>query len=77
MQDPAHQFTRAETEALRAIAIHGTVPAAAQALCLSPHTLYSHLTRLRIKTGLHYLPQLVALAACCGLVNAAEITPAD
>lgn len=77
MQDLAQQFTRAEIDALRAIAIHGTIPAAAQALYLSPHTLYSHLTRLRIKTGLHHLPQLVALAACCGLVNAAEITSAD
>lgn len=77
MPDPSQQFTQAEIDALRAIAIHGTVPAAAQALYLSPHTLYSHLTRLRIKTGLRYLPQLVALAACFGLVSAAEIAPAD
>ena len=55
--------TRQELEALRAAARHGTIKAAADALTLSSHTIDAHLDHLRWKSGLRYLPQLVAWAA--------------
>jgi len=55
---PTHQ----ELEALRAVARHGTIKAAAESLYLSPHTVDSYLDQLRWKSGLRYLPQLVAWA---------------
>ena len=60
--------THHELEALRAIAEHGTIRAAAAALHLSPHTVDAHLDHLRAKTGLRFLPQLVAWAARRGLL---------
>jgi len=53
---PTHQ----ELEALRAVARHGTIKAAAESLYLSPHTVDGYLDHLRWKSGLRYLPQLVA-----------------
>ena len=52
-----------ERRTLRAIAKHGTVRAAAEALIVSPHTVDAHLDHLRQKTGLHKIPQLIAWAA--------------
>lgn len=69
MTDPSLQFTRAEVEALRAIASEGTIPLAANALSVSPHTVYAHVAHMRDKTGLRYLPQLVALAGLRGLLE--------
>ena len=58
--------TNHELNALRAVAMYGTIQSAAQALSLSPHTVDTHLDCLRRKSGLRYLPQLVAWAAKCG-----------
>jgi DNA-binding CsgD family transcriptional regulator len=58
--------TGKELEVLRAVAEHGTISLAARALCLSPHTVDSHLDHLRAKTGLRYLPQLLLWAAMHG-----------
>ena len=55
--------TLQELCALRAVAKHGTIQAAAKALYLSPHTIDAHLDHLRCKSGLRHLPQLVAWAA--------------
>lgn len=63
---PTHQ----EILVLRAVASHGTIRAAAHALCLSPHTVDTHLDHLRAKSGLRYLPQLVAWGAANGWLNA-------
>lgn len=52
-----------EIEAIQAVAVHGTIRAAAEALTLSPHTIDAHLDSLRHRSGLRYLPQLVAWAA--------------
>jgi hypothetical protein len=52
-----------EIRALRAVAQHGTIRGAAAALTLSPHTIDTHLDRLRERSGCRYLPQLVAWAA--------------
>jgi DNA-binding NarL/FixJ family response regulator len=52
-----------EIRALRAVAECGTIRGAAAALTLSPHTVDTHLDRLRERSGLRYLPQLVAWAA--------------
>ena len=61
--------TRPEILAIRAVAQCGTIRAAAEALCLSPHTVDAHLDRLRAKSGLRYLPQLVAWAAANGWLS--------
>lgn len=66
---PLDSPTRQEVEALRAVATHGTIRAAAAALSVSPHTVDAHLDHLRMKTGLRYLPQLVAWAAHRGFLN--------
>lgn len=55
-----------ELNALRAVAKHGTIKSAAQALTLSPHTIDAHLDRLRCKSRLRHLPQLIAWAATNG-----------
>jgi DNA-binding CsgD family transcriptional regulator len=52
-----------EIRALRAVAEHGTVRAAARALYLSPHTVDAHLDHLRQKTGYHHIHQLIVWAA--------------
>lgn len=52
-----------ELRALRAVAEHGTVRAAAESLYLSPHTVDAHMDNLRQKTGYHKIPQLIAWAA--------------
>lgn len=57
-----HLPTAHELIALRAVAMHGTVKAAAEALTLSPYTIDAQLDRLREKTGLHRLPQLILFA---------------
>jgi DNA-binding CsgD family transcriptional regulator len=55
--------TPKELEALREVARHGTIRAAATALCVSPHTIDTRLDNLRKRSGLRHLPQLVAWAA--------------
>jgi DNA-binding CsgD family transcriptional regulator len=55
--------TPEEIESLRAIVEHGTIRLAAKHLHRSRHTVDTHLDRLREKTDLRYLPQLVAWAA--------------
>lgn len=55
LQDP----TECEINALRAVAKHGTIKAAAEALYISPHTVKTHLDILRGKTGRRFLPQLI------------------
>jgi DNA-binding CsgD family transcriptional regulator len=52
-----------EIDVLHAVARHGTLQGAADALHLSRHTVDAHMDHLRNKTGLRYLPQLVAWAA--------------
>ena len=64
-----HLPTPHELIALRAVAIHGTVKAAAEALVLSPHTIDNQLDRLRERTGLHHLPQLIFFACEQGWVR--------
>lgn len=51
-----------ELRALRAVAEHGTVRAAAESLFLSPHTVDAHLDNLRQKTGHRKITQLIAWA---------------
>jgi DNA-binding CsgD family transcriptional regulator len=60
-------LTPTEIQVLAALAEHGTVRAAAEALFMSHHTAESHLTHIRDKTGLRHLPQLIAWAVSCGL----------
>lgn len=55
--------TEYEIRVLRALAEHGTIGAAAAALEVSSHTVDGCLDRLRNRTGLRYLPQLIAWAA--------------
>ena len=55
-----------EIRVLRALVRHGTMRAAARALGVSQHCIDSHLDHLRVKSGLRYLPQLVAWAAVHG-----------
>src|SRR4051794_26988782 len=55
-----------ELRAIQAVARYGTIKAAARELCLSPHTIDAHLDRLRQKSGLRHLPQLVAWVAMAG-----------
>lgn len=64
--------TVAEREAIRAIALYGTMRAAAVSLSLSQHTVDAHIDRLRAKSGLRYLPQLVAWAGSQGWLLAAD-----
>jgi hypothetical protein len=63
MKEPRRTPTAREKAALRAVAEHGTIAAAAAARGKSRHTLDSQLDSLRRKSGRHYLPQLVAWAA--------------
>ena len=62
--------TTPELQVIRAVAEHGTIRAAASSLNLSPHTVDAHLDHLRSKSGLRYLPQLVAWAAANGWLHA-------
>lgn len=55
-----------EIRVIQAVAKHGTIPKAAESLFLSPHTVNAHLDNLRRKSGLRWLPQLVAWAAAQG-----------
>jgi DNA-binding CsgD family transcriptional regulator len=66
MMPGRQELTAPELRVLRAIVDHGTIHGAARALNLSPHTVDTHLDRLRKKIGLHYLPQLTAWAALHG-----------
>ena len=59
----------AELRALRAVAEHGTVRAAAESLFLSRYTVDFHIDELRRKTGLRYVPQLIAWAASHGWLD--------
>lgn len=61
--------TALEQDALRAIAEHGTIRAAAAQLGVSPHTVDGQLDKLRRKSGLRYLPQLVAWGARQGWLD--------
>ena len=61
--------TAAEVKVLRAMAVHGTIRAAAEDLFLSAYTVKAHLEHLRIKTGLHTTSQLIAWAAQLGLLS--------
>jgi Arc/MetJ-type ribon-helix-helix transcriptional regulator/DNA-binding CsgD family transcriptional regulator len=63
MREPKSTPTAREKAALRAVAEHGTIAAAAAARRKSRHTLDSQLDSLRRKLKIHYLPQLVARAA--------------
>lgn len=65
--------SRREIEAIQAVAAHGTIRAAAAALTLSPHTIDAHLDSLRHRSGLRYLPQLVAWAARNGWLEEAGL----
>jgi DNA-binding CsgD family transcriptional regulator len=67
--------TSREIETLRAVAEHGTIRLAASHLHYSHHTLDTHLDRLRRKSGLRYLPQLVAWAARNGWLD--DTTPEE
>ena len=62
----------AERAALRAVAKHGTIPRAAEALSRSRHTVDAQLDNLRDKTNLRYLPQLIAFAARAGWLEEEE-----
>ena len=66
MSERSIEPTPQEVQALRAVVQHGTIRAAARALGLSPHTIDAHLDNLRSKSGLRYLPQLVAWGAAQG-----------
>ena len=66
--------TLPELRAIQAVARFGTIKAAAGELGLSPHTIDAHLDRLREKSGLRHLPQLVAWAAMSGWLDEAEGT---
>jgi DNA-binding transcriptional LysR family regulator len=66
-----------EIEAIQAVARHGTIRAAAEALTLSPHTIDAHLDSLRHRSGLRYLPQLVAWAAHNGWLADLETGRSD
>jgi DNA-binding CsgD family transcriptional regulator len=55
--------TGAEIRALRALVEHGTVAEAAASLGISRHTVDTQLDRLRRKTGMRKLPQLIGWAA--------------
>jgi DNA-binding CsgD family transcriptional regulator len=61
-----------ELTVLRAVVERGTVAKAAEALCLSRHTVDWHLKQLRSKTGLHHLPQLAVWAVQQGHLQAAD-----
>ncbi len=64
--------TAQEICVLRAMAEHGTI-AAAKALCVSPHTVDSHLDRLRFKTGVRHTTELIAWAAHRGWLPRAPL----
>ncbi len=61
-----------EIAVLRALVKYGTICRAAEALCLSPHTVDSHLDRLRAKSGHRYLCQIIAWAALSGWLTAED-----
>lgn len=66
-----------ELEALAAVARHGTIQAAANALFVSPYTINGRLDRLRNKTGLRHIPQLVAWGIAGGFITASNDEPAS
>jgi DNA-binding CsgD family transcriptional regulator len=72
MPEPVPHPTEQERRVLRAVAQHGTLAAAAEALSLSRHTVDHHIDDIREKAGLRYLPQLIAWAARCGLLDEEE-----
>jgi hypothetical protein len=57
---------------IRAVAQYGTITAAAEQLCISRHTVDSHLDRLRAISGLRHLPQLIGWAAVHGWLAGGE-----
>jgi DNA-binding CsgD family transcriptional regulator len=61
--------TLEEIETIRAVAEHGTVPKAAKALWVSPHTVDTRLDRMREMTGLRHATQLVWWAARMGYLD--------
>src|SRR5689334_13083929 len=67
--------SRRELCTIRAIAQHGTIAAAASALGRSRHTLDAQLDRLRRKSGLRHLPQIVAWAARNGWLDEPRESP--
>lgn len=75
MSDLLRLPTVLEQEALRAIAEFGTIRAAAAHLGVSPHTVDGQLDKLRRKTGLRYLPQLVAWGAKQGWLDSQSSEP--
>lgn len=61
--------TPQELRAIRAIAKHGTLRGAAMALLVSVHTVDKYVDHLRDKSGLRYLPQIIAWAARRGWLD--------
>jgi DNA-binding NarL/FixJ family response regulator len=60
---PDYRPTERELVVIRALVEHGTMVRAAQALCVSSYTIDAHVDRLRQRSGLHYLVQIIAWAA--------------
>ncbi len=65
--------TPKEIEVLQAIAVHGTIAAAARSLYISPHTVDAHLDHLRDKSGCRYLTQMIAWAAVNGWLRSEDV----
>ena len=58
-----------EIQVLESVLEHRTVGKAANHLCLSPHTVDEHIDRLRRRSGLHTIAQIVAWALVNGWLN--------
>ncbi|MHA3683365.1 response regulator transcription factor [Leucobacter sp. HY1908] len=67
---PASVLTRAEIRTLRAVARHGTTPAAAKALHLSVHTVRDHVKAIYKKLGVSSRDDAIRAAAAAGLLAA-------
>jgi DNA-binding transcriptional LysR family regulator len=61
--------TECEINAIRAVAEHGTIRAAAKVLFVSENTVNFHIDGLRLKSGRRYLPQIIAWAAARGWLD--------
>lgn len=66
---PDQPLTAREVEVLARYATGDDRAQVARILGISPHTVHSHMTRIRIKTGARSSEHAVALAVAAGLVH--------
>ena len=71
------QLSPAEQRTITAVAVHGSVAAAAQALFLSPQTVKSHVKSVYRKLGVSGRAEALRVAGDAGLINASLLAGAE